>query len=161
MLRLIILLPFLILLVVFVLLNQTGSAMELPYYSWQSSTGVIALITAVLFFLLGALMLWFAELRQRRRARRAEQQVRGLEAQIAELRVQLAQSVAHNVAHAGVPAATRSSWVSSSPSGGASTRCAGWPRDTACSWTSSCTTSPTPWPPPCVPWPWRGCGGRC
>ncbi len=105
MLRLIILLPFLILLVVFVLLNQTGSAMELPYYSWQSSTGVIALITAVLFFLLGALMLWFAELRQRRRARRAEQQVRGLEAQIAELRVQLAQSVAHNVAHAGVPAA--------------------------------------------------------
>ena len=101
MLRLIILLPFLILLVVFVLLNQTASAMELPYYSWQSSSGVIALITAVLFFLLGALTIWFAELRQRRRARRAEQQVRTLETQIAELRGQLAQSVAHNVAYTG------------------------------------------------------------
>ena len=108
MLRLIILLPFLILLVVFVLLNQTPSAMELPYYSWQSSTGVIALITAALFFLVGALMIWFAELRQRRRARRAEQQVRTLETQIAELRTQLAQSVAHNVAYTGtkLPAAS-------------------------------------------------------
>ncbi len=101
MLRLIILLPFLILLVVFVLLNQTPGTMELPYFSWQSSTGVIALITAVLFFLVGALMAWFSELRQRRRARRAEQQIRGLETQIAELRGQLAQSVAHNVAYAG------------------------------------------------------------
>ena len=105
MLRLIILLPFLILLVVFVLLNQAPGTMELPYFSWQSSTGVIALITAVLFFLVGALMIWFAELRQRRRARRAEQQVRALETQIAELRGQLAQSVAHNVVHSG-PAGT-------------------------------------------------------
>ncbi len=103
MLRLIILLPFLILLVVFVLLNQTPSAMELPYYSWQSSAGVIALITAVLFFLVGALMAWFSELRQRRRARRAEQQIRTQDTQIAELRAQLAQSVAHNVAYTGAP----------------------------------------------------------
>ena len=42
MLRLILTLPFLILLVVFVLFNQTPGAMELPYLSWQSSVGVIA-----------------------------------------------------------------------------------------------------------------------
>ena len=102
MLRLIITLPFLILLVVFVLFNETPQAMLLPGYSWQSSPGVVTLIAAVLFFLLGALMVWFAELRQRRRARRAEQQVRALETQIAELRGQLAQSVAQNVANNGV-----------------------------------------------------------
>ena len=99
MLRLIITLPFLILLVVFVLFNETPQAMLLPGYSWQSSPGVVTLISAVLFFLLGALMVWFSELRQRRRARRAEQQVRALEIQITELRGQLAQSVAQNVAH--------------------------------------------------------------
>ena len=101
MLRLILTLPFLILLVVFVLFNQTPGAMELPYLSWQSSVGVIALITAVIFFLVGALFVWFAELRQRRRARRAEQQVRTLETQVAELRTQLSQAVAQNVAYHG------------------------------------------------------------
>ena len=105
MLRLIITLPFLILLVVFVLFNQTPGAMELPYLSWQSSVGVIALITAVVFFLVGALFVWFAELRQRRRARRAEQQVRTLETQLAELRTQLSQAVAQNVAYHGTTAA--------------------------------------------------------
>ena len=104
MLRLILTLPFLILLVVFVLFNQTPGAMELPYLSWQSSTGVIALITAVIFFLVGALFVWFAELRQRRRARRAEQQVRTLETQVAELRAQLSQAVAQNVAYHGTTA---------------------------------------------------------
>ena len=106
MLRLIITLPFLILLVVFVLFNQTAGTMELPYFSWQSSTGVVALIVAVVFFLVGVLFMWFAELRQRRRARRAEQQVRTLETQVAELRGQLAQSVAHNVAYQGGTAVT-------------------------------------------------------
>ncbi len=101
MLRLILTLPFLILLVVFVLFNQTPGAMELPYLSWQSSVGVIALITAVIFFLVGALFVWFAELRQRRRARRAEQQVRTLEGQVAELRTQLSQAVAQNAAYHG------------------------------------------------------------
>ena len=104
MLRLILTLPFLILLVVFVLFNQTPGAMELPYLSWQSSVGVIALITAVIFFLVGALFVWFAELRQRRRARRAEQQVRTLEGQVAELRTQLSQAVAQNVAYHGTTA---------------------------------------------------------
>lgn len=101
MLRLILTLPFLILLVIFVLFNQTPGTMELPYLSWQSSVGVVALIVAVVFFLVGALFVWFAELRQRRRARRAEQQVRTLETQMTELRAQLAQSVGQNVAHGG------------------------------------------------------------
>lgn len=103
MLRLIIVLPFLIVLVVFVLFNETQQAMLLPGYSWQSSPGVVALVTSVLFFLVGALVVWLAELRQRRRARRAEQQVRALETQIVELRGQLAQSVAQNVAYPVTP----------------------------------------------------------
>jgi len=106
MLRLIITLPFLILLVVFVLFNQTAGTMELPYFAWQSSTGVVALIVAVVFFLVGVVFMWFAELRQRRRARKAEQQVRSLETQLSELRAQLAQSVAHNVAYPGTVPAT-------------------------------------------------------
>jgi uncharacterized integral membrane protein len=115
MLRLILTLPFLILLVVFVVYNTTSSAMELPYLSWQSSPGVVALIAAVLFFLLGALVVWFSELRQRRRARRAEQQVRALETQIAELRTKLSQSVAQNVAYHGTTAAVTTAPVALTP----------------------------------------------
>jgi lipopolysaccharide assembly protein A len=99
MLRLIITLPFLIALVVFVLYNQTSQPMSVPDYSWQSSVGVVALVTAVVFFLLGALFVWFAELRQRRRARRAEAQVRTLETQNNDLRTQLAQAAAQNAAY--------------------------------------------------------------
>lgn len=102
MLRLIITLPFLILLVVFVVDNTTPGAMELPYLSWQSSPGVVALVASVAAFLLGILFMWFAELRQRRRARRAEQQVKLLEQQVGELRAQLAQSVAQGIANPGL-----------------------------------------------------------
>jgi putative membrane protein len=98
MLRLILMLPFLILLVVFVLYNQTPGTMELPSLAWQSSVGVVALIASAVFFLLGALIVWFSELAQRRRARRAEQQVRALETQLAELRGQLTQTVAQQTA---------------------------------------------------------------
>jgi len=101
MLRLIIMLPFLIALVVFVVYNGSSTAMSVPGYSWQTSPGVVALISAVVFFLLGALFVWFAELRQRRRARRAEQTIRGLEAQIAELRGQISGLAAQ---HGAVPA---------------------------------------------------------
>ena len=105
MLRLIITLPFLILLVVFVVDNTTSGVMELPYLSWQSSAGVAVLVAAVVFYLLGAVSVWFAELRQRRRARRAEQQLRVSETQVSELRTQLGQSVAQNVAYHGTTAA--------------------------------------------------------
>lgn len=104
--RLILMLPFLILLVVFVLYNQTPGTMELPSLAWQSSVGVIALISAAVFFLLGALIVWFSELAQRRRARRAEQQVRALESQIAELHGQLTQAASLAAQHASLQPAT-------------------------------------------------------
>ncbi len=101
MLRLIMMLPFLVVLVVFVLYNQTPGTMELPSVAWQSSVGVIALIAAGIFFVLGALLVWFSELGQRRRARRAEQQIRTLETQVADLHAQLTQAQAQLQAHAG------------------------------------------------------------
>lgn len=104
MLQLIMMLPFLIVLVAFVLMNQTPAAMELPSLSWQSSAGAVALIFAGVFFLLGALLVWFSELGQRRRARRAEQQVKQLEAKLAELHAQMSQAVAqHSTTYVATP----------------------------------------------------------
>lgn len=99
MVRLIVMLPFLIVLVAFVLMNQTPGTMELPSLAWQSSAGVVALITAAVFFVLGALLVWFSELGQRRRARRAEQQVKVLETQLADLHAQMTQAVAQHAAY--------------------------------------------------------------
>lgn len=47
------------------------------------------LIAMAIAFLLGALVVWFAELSQRRRARRAERTVRQLEAQVEELKARI------------------------------------------------------------------------
>jgi len=97
MLRLIITLPFLAVLVVFAIYNQQIVTLSGPDgYSRQSSLAVVVMVVAIIFFLIGGLSVWFAELRQRRRARRAEQSVRGLETQIAELKLQLAQAVTQN-----------------------------------------------------------------
>ncbi len=96
MLRLLITLPFLAALIVFAIYNQEIVTLSVPGYSRQSSLAVLVMIVAVVFFLIGGLTVWFAELRQRRRARRAEQTVRTQEAQIAELKLQLAQAVTHN-----------------------------------------------------------------
>ena len=101
MLRLLITLPFLVLLVVFAIYNQEIVTISMPGgYSRQTSPAVLVMVVAVVFFLVGAVAVWFAELRQRRRARRAEQSVRGLEAQLAELRLQLAQAAAQAAAQA-------------------------------------------------------------
>ena len=101
MLRLFITLPFLVALVVFAIYNQEIVTISMPGgYSRQTSPAVLVMVVAVVFFLVGALAVWFAELRQRRRARRAEQSVRGLEAQLAELRLQLAQAAAQAAAQA-------------------------------------------------------------
>jgi lipopolysaccharide assembly protein A len=55
----------------------------------------LAVLTAMAFaFLLGALIVWFSELSQRRRARRAERMVHMLEAQIEELKARAAQPLA-------------------------------------------------------------------
>jgi putative membrane protein len=97
MLRLIVTLPFLAVLFVFAIYNQQIVTLSGPEgYTRQSSLAVVVMVVAVIFFLVGGVSVWFAELRQRRRARRAEQAVRGLEAQIAELKLQLAQAVTQN-----------------------------------------------------------------
>ncbi|MBB2201865.1 lipopolysaccharide assembly protein LapA domain-containing protein [Gluconacetobacter tumulisoli] len=92
MLRLLITIPFLLALIVFSACNQDSIQMWFLDWGWKSSVGVLTLIVAAFFFALGALSLWFAELRQRGRARRAEQQIRTLEEQIAELRRQQAET---------------------------------------------------------------------
>lgn len=90
MIRLIIIVPFLLALVVFSASNQDPLDMWMLTYSWKCSLGVLALSVGALSFLLGAFCLWVVEFRQGRRARRAEQQVRDLEAQLAQVRAMLA-----------------------------------------------------------------------
>ncbi len=108
MLRLIITLPFLIALVVFAFDNQQVVTLDLPYiFSGQSTLAMVVIVVALVFFLIGGLAVWFSELRQRRRARKAEGSIRTLEAQVADLRLQLAQSVAqHSLAQQGLPTTT-------------------------------------------------------
>jgi uncharacterized integral membrane protein len=96
MLRLFVTLPFLAALIVFAIYNQQTVTLSVPGYSRESSLAVLVMIVAVIFFLIGGLTVWFAELRQRRRARRAEQSVRSLETQVSDLKLQLAQAVTHN-----------------------------------------------------------------
>lgn len=86
--RLLIALPLLVLLVLFALSNRqpvrfglwpSDYALELPLS--------LAMIGAMgVAFLAGGLMVWVSGLSQRRRARRAEETVRLLEAQVQELR---------------------------------------------------------------------------
>lgn len=90
MIRLIIVVPFLLALVVFSASNQDPLDMWMLTYSWKCSLGVLALSVGALSFLLGAFCLWVVEFRQGRRARKAEQQVRDLEAQLAQVRAMLA-----------------------------------------------------------------------
>ncbi|WP_428377037.1 lipopolysaccharide assembly protein LapA domain-containing protein [Lichenicoccus sp.] len=113
MLRLIITLPFLIALVVFAFKNQQVVTLDLPYvYSGQSTLAMVVIVVALVFFLIGGLAVWFAELRQRRRARRAESTIRSLEAQVTDLRQQLAQSAAqHSLAQQGVPATATTTYL--------------------------------------------------
>ena len=116
MLRLFITLPFLAALVVFAIYNQEIVTISMPGgYSRQTSPAVLVMVVAVVFFLVGALAVWFAELRQRRRARRAEQSVRGLEAQLAELRLQLAQAAAQAAAQMAAQAHPTRQGIGSAP----------------------------------------------
>jgi uncharacterized integral membrane protein len=86
--RLVILVPFLVLLVLFALSNTqpvklglwpTDFAVELPL-------SIAMLGGMAVAFLAGGMLVWINELGQRRRARQAEHTVKLLEAQIAEFR---------------------------------------------------------------------------
>ena len=83
--RLLIAVPFLVVLVIFVLSNRgpgddwvlaDGRAMGMPL-------SVAVLIAAAAALVVGAVMVWISELRQRRRAHHAEVTVRRLEEQVA------------------------------------------------------------------------------
>ncbi len=89
--RLLIAVPFLVLLVLFTLSNRQPVAIGLwpTDLAWQAPLSLAVLLGMGIAFLLGALFTWGASLAQRRRARRAEDTVRVLEAQIAELKARL------------------------------------------------------------------------
>ena len=62
-------------------------------YSIEVHLSLAILIAMAIAFLLGALVVWMSELSQRRRARRAEQTVRLLEAQIEALQARVTPSL--------------------------------------------------------------------
>lgn len=86
MLRLIITLLFLVLLIAFNIFNQDKVTINLFMYQWQASVGVTVLIVAVLFFFLGAFVLWLSAMKQWHRARKAEQKISQLNQQLSDIR---------------------------------------------------------------------------
>jgi len=86
--RLLILAPFLLLLVLFALSNTEPARVGLWPTGWllQAPLSLIVLGAMALAFLLGGALVWISELGQRRRARRAEQAVQRLEAELRELK---------------------------------------------------------------------------
>jgi uncharacterized integral membrane protein len=92
--RLLIGLPLLILLVLFALSNTTPVRLGLwpSDYTVQLPLSLTVLVAMAIAFLAGCVTVWVSELAQRRRARRAEQTVRLLEAQVQELKARLPQS---------------------------------------------------------------------
>jgi uncharacterized integral membrane protein len=90
--RLLIALPFLVVLVLFALSNTAPVVLRF----WPTDFSVVLPLSAAILvgmaaaFLIGGIIVWFSALAQRSRARRAEEQVRRLEAQVAELKTRLA-----------------------------------------------------------------------
>jgi lipopolysaccharide assembly protein A len=88
MLRLLITAPLLLLLVLFALSNTTPVRLGLwpTGFSREVPLSLAVLGGMAVAFLAGALLVWVSELAQRRRARRAEQAIRLLEAQVEQLK---------------------------------------------------------------------------
>ena len=91
--RLLIGLPLLILLVLFALSNTMPVRLGLwpSDFTLQTPLSLAVLGAMAIAFLGGGVTVWLSELTQRRRARRAEQTVRLLEAQVQELKARLPQ----------------------------------------------------------------------
>ena len=66
--------------------NRAPVAVGFRGYAIATPLSVAILVGAAAFFVLGAVIVWFGELRQRRRASRAERRVRQLEEEVAALR---------------------------------------------------------------------------
>ncbi|MBL7238136.1 MAG: LapA family protein [Komagataeibacter hansenii] len=90
MIRLFITLPFVLGLIILAACNQGSTPMTWLELKWDSSPGVLALVTGAVFYALGYVCAWIGTLGQIRRARKAEQQVRTLETETATLRASLA-----------------------------------------------------------------------
>jgi uncharacterized integral membrane protein len=91
--RLLIALPLLLLLVLFALSNRQPVPLRLwpTDYTVEPPLSLAVLCGMAVAFLAGGLLVWISALAQRRRARRAEQTVRLLEAQVQELKARLPQ----------------------------------------------------------------------
>lgn len=91
--RLLISLPILLLLVLFALSNTAPVQIGI----WPTGVSLHAPLSLVVLggmaiaFLLGGVLVWFAEVGQRRRARRAERTIRMLEQQVQELKARMPQ----------------------------------------------------------------------
>jgi putative membrane protein len=96
MLRGIISLLVLIVLVVFALSNTEPVRLGIwpTDYTLQTPLSIAVLVGAAVAFLLGGLLAWAGGLGQRRRARRAEENVRVLEERLEELKARLARPLA-------------------------------------------------------------------
>jgi lipopolysaccharide assembly protein A len=92
--RLLIALPFLLVLVVFALSNTVPVNLRLwpTDYALELPLSLAVLAAMAIAFLLGGAVVWLSELAQRRRARRAEHAVRLLEAQLEALKARLPQA---------------------------------------------------------------------
>ncbi|MCE2565447.1 LapA family protein [Komagataeibacter sp. FNDCF1] len=84
MIRLFITLPVIVALIVFAACNQAPVELSWLEWKWTSSPGVLALLVAALFYATGSASVWIVVLRQMRRARRAEQELRTLRARLPE-----------------------------------------------------------------------------
>lgn len=91
--RLLLALPFLLLLVLFALSNTAPARLTLwpTNYALQAPLSLAVLGAMAIAFLAGGTLVWLSELGQRRRAKRAEQAVRLLEQQIQDLKTRLPQ----------------------------------------------------------------------
>ncbi|CAM3076494.1 DUF1049 domain-containing protein [Komagataeibacter xylinus] len=82
MIRLFITLPVTVALIIFAACNQAPVELSWLQWKWTSSPGVLALLVAALFYATGSASVWIVVLRQIRRARRAEQELRTLRASL-------------------------------------------------------------------------------
>jgi uncharacterized integral membrane protein len=89
--RLVIGLPLLLLMVVFALSNRAAVTLGLwpTDFSLEVPLSLAILAAMAIAFLMGGFLVWFSVLAQRSRARRAEQAVRLLEAEVQSLKARL------------------------------------------------------------------------
>jgi putative membrane protein len=89
--RLVIGLPLLLLMVVFALSNRAPVTLGLwpTDFSLEVPLSLAIIAAMAIAFLVGGLVVWFSVLAQRSRARRAEQAVRLLEAEVQTLKARL------------------------------------------------------------------------